>query len=79
MKKKYVTIITIFFAVAPILAMIICLGIGRYQLSVPETIEAIFNVITGVEVDETVYSVLFKVRLPRIILALFVGAGLAVA
>lgn len=79
MKKKYVTIISIFFAIAPILAMIICLGIGRYHLSVAETIEAIFNVITGVEVDETVYSVLFKVRLPRIILALFVGAGLAVA
>lgn len=79
MKKKYVTIISIFFAIAPILAMITCLGIGRYHLSVAETIEAIFNVITGVEVDETVYSVLFKVRLPRIILALFVGAGLAVA
>lgn len=79
MKKKYVTAISVFFVVAPILATIICLGIGRYHLSVSETIEAIFNVITGVEVDETVYSVLFKVRLPRIILALFVGAGLAVA
>lgn len=79
MKKKYVTVLSIFFALAPILATIICLGIGRYHLSVPETVEAIIAVISGAEVDATVYSVLFKVRLPRIILALFVGAGLAVA
>lgn len=79
MKKKYVTVLSIFFVLAPILATIICLGIGRYHLSVPETVEAIIAVITGAEVDATVYSVLFKVRLPRIILALFVGAGLAVA
>ena len=79
MKKKYVTIFTIFFAVAPFLAILISLGIGRYHLSIGETIEAIIAVIRGAEVDATVYSVLFKVRLPRLILALFVGAGLAVA
>lgn len=79
MKKKYVTFISIFFTVAPFAAMIFCLGIGRYQISVPDTLRALWTVITGGEVEATVYSVLFNVRLPRILLALFVGAGLAVA
>lgn len=79
MKKKYVTFISIFFMIAPFVALVICLGIGRYQLSVGETVQSLFTVITGGEVDATIYSVLFNVRLPRILLALFVGAGLAVA
>lgn len=79
MKKKYVTFISIFFTIAPFVAMIFCLGIGRYQISVPDTLRALWTVITGGEVEATVYSVLFNVRLPRILLALFVGAGLAVA
>jgi len=79
MKKGYVTILTVFFAVAPFLAALVCLGIGRYELTVFETLEAIFDAVSGAPVDATVQSVLFKVRLPRIILALLVGAGLAVA
>lgn len=79
MKKKYVTFISIFFTIAPFVAMIFCLGIGRYQISVPDTLRALWTVITGGEVEATVYSVLFNVRLPRILLALFVGVGLAVA
>lgn len=79
MKRKYLTAVSILFAIAPFLAMIVCLGIGRYHISVMETLEAIGTVLTGGEIDATVYSVLFKVRLPRIVLSLFVGAGLAVA
>ena len=79
MKKKYVTIISIFFAITPFVAMIFCLGIGRYQLTFMETVEALWTAVTGGEVDATVYSVLFKVRLPRVFLALLVGAGLSVA
>lgn len=79
MKKKYLTLISIVFIIAPFIAMLICLGIGRYYISIADTIEAIITTITGGQIDDTVYSVLFKVRLPRIVLALFVGAGLSVA
>ena len=79
MKKKYVTFISIFFAITPIVVMIVCLGIGRYQLTFMETLDALWTAVTGREVDAMVYSVLFKVRLPRVLLALFVGAGLSVA
>lgn len=77
--KKYATYISVFFAVMPFVAVIFCMGIGRYRISVAETIQALFAVITGGEVEAAVYSVLFHVRLPRILLALFVGAGLSVA
>lgn len=79
MKKKLEIFTTIFFTVAPFIAIIICLGIGRYQISIGETLEALMSVASGREIDKVVYSVIFNVRLPRIILALFVGAGLAVA
>jgi len=79
MKKEYVTFLTIFFVITPFVAAIICLGVGRYEMTVFETLETIIDGMMGREVDPTVQSVLFKVRLPRIILALFVGAGLAVA
>lgn len=79
MKRKQLTLISVFFALSPILAMLICLEIGRYHISVPDTIKAIGTVLAGGEIDGTVYSVLFKVRLSRILLAMFVGAGLSVA
>lgn len=79
MKKQYVRIMSIVFVVAPFVAVLICLGIGRYHLSIGETVDAIIAVIKGAQVEPTVFSVLFKVRLPRLMLALLVGAGLAVA
>lgn len=79
MKKKYETWISLFFHIAPFIALIFCLGIGRYELSPLETLQALWKGITGQEVEAIVHSVLFQVRLPRILLAFFVGAGLSVA
>lgn len=64
-------------AVLPILAGLICLGIGRYSVSIQETIRILFSGITGYEPDPTAYTVIFNVRLPRILLAVLVGAGLS--
>lgn len=79
MKKRLEVFSTIFFAITPFAAILICLGIGRYHLSIGNTLDALVAVVSGGEIDATVYSVLFNLRLPRIILALLVGAGLAVA
>ena len=64
-------------AVLPILAGLICLGIGRYSVSIQETIQILLSRITGYEPDPTAYTVIFNVRLPRILLAVLVGAGLS--
>ena len=66
-------------AVLPLLAALICLGIGRYSLSVRETVKILFSHFTGDEPDPTGYTVIFNVRLPRILLAILVGAGLSCA
>ena len=66
-------------AVLPLLAALICLGIGRYSLDVRETVKILFSGLTGYEPDPTGYTVIFNVRLPRILLAILVGAGLSCA
>ncbi len=79
MSRKFQRIFSVFLFVLPFLCFIICLGIGRYRISVPDTVEILFSPLTGTTVDATAYSVLFKSRFPRLLLSLFVGAGLSVA
>ena len=64
------TIFYIILGILPFLAALICLGIGRYSM---------FSRFTNAKVDNTAYTVIFNVRLPRIILAAVVGAGLSCA
>ena len=66
-------------AAAPLLAALICIGIGRYSVSVPETVRALMSPLTGEEIEPLTMSVIFGIRLPRILLALIVGGGLSVA
>lgn len=71
--------IAILLIVVPFITAIICLGFGRYSITVRETIEVLLNGLKG-NVDEGMtYSVIFNVRLPRIFLAMLVGSGLACA
>lgn len=65
--------------ILPFLVSLVCIGIGRYSLSMGESFIVLLSPITGAEVDGTASSVIFSARLPRILLALFVGAGLSVA
>lgn len=73
------TIFYIILGILPFLAALICLGIGRYSMSVSETVTTLFSRFTNAKVDNTAYTVIFNVRLPRIILAAVVGAGLSCA
>ena len=63
----------------PLLAALICLGIGRYSLTPSETVKVLFSKLTGADVDKTAATVIYNVRLPRILLAAAVGAGLSCA
>ena len=73
------TIFYIILGILPFLAALICPGIGRYSMSVSETVTTLFSRFTNAKVDNTAYTVIFNVRLPRIILAAVVGAGLSCA
>ncbi|WP_352400758.1 iron ABC transporter permease [Anaerotignum sp.] len=67
------------FILIPIFVALVCLGFGRYSISVPETVDVLLKGFKGEGTGEMAYSVIFNVRLPRIILAMLVGAGLACA
>ena len=77
MKKQNAAIIAAF--ILPIVAALICIGFGRYSISVTDTIKTLLSPITRTSVKGTDYTVIFNVRLPRIILALFVGMGLSLS
>ncbi len=65
--------------ILPAAAALVCIGFGRYSISVPDTVRTLFSPVTGAGVRGTDYTVIFNIRLPRIILALFTGAGLSLA
>lgn len=82
---KITPLISLLLILLPVITAIICLGFGRYSLSVKETIAvladkscSILNLGTAdPNLSDMAYSVIFNVRLPRIILSMLVGAGLA--
>ena len=62
-----------------VITAVISLGIGRYSLSVPQIGQILWAKATALEIDPVQQQVIFQVRLPRILIALCVGAGLALS
>lgn len=79
-KKQYWLIITV-LSILLILIIIGSLIIGRYEMSFAEIWNVLINRLNGTQDDtlKIVDHVLIKVRLPRILLAGFVGAGLSIS
>lgn len=71
----------ILIALLPIVVSLLCIGIGRYSLSMLESVQLLFQTFIGNRdgVDQQAYSVIINMRLPRIILALLCGMGLSLA
>ncbi len=71
----------VFFILLPLLLFFVSLFWGRYPITPLTVIKVIASKIFPIEPcwADTVETVIFKVRLPRIILALFVGAGLSIS
>lgn len=66
--------------ILPFVTALIALGIGRYFITPAEVLEAIAGRFTGnYEISEMVYKTVWNLRVPRILLALLVGAGLSTA
>ena len=72
------TMAVLFFLV--ILTALVALGIGRFSLSIFESLEILWSgVFRGQEAvtNQRGFSVIFNIRIPRILVAMLVGAGLA--
>ncbi len=71
----------IVIAAVVVAAFILSFTIGRYPISPPELLDALWNAATGHAdlIDGKTATALFNVRLPRVIVAMLVGAALAVS
>lgn len=64
----------------PVLTALFALGIGRYVIAPSEVLDAICGKFTGnYEISDMAYKTVWNLRIPRILLALLVGAGLSAA
>ena len=72
-----------FITILPFLIFVVSLFLGRYTISVTETLQIIGHYIFGMEFEPTwtdsAAKVVIQVRLPRAIMAALVGAGLSMS
>ena len=61
--------------ILPLVTAVTCLGIGRMVLAPDQVLGAL----TGGQVSDFAYKTVWNIRLPRIVLAMLVGGGLAAA
>lgn len=81
MSRRTGRAVMIAIAVLPVLTALLCIGIGRYSLTMPESVHILWQGLTGDRsaADPQAYSVIVNMRLPRILLALLCGMGLSVS
>lgn len=71
---------TVALIILPFVTALIALGIGRYFITPAGVMDAIIGHFTGTyEVSDMAYKTIWNLRIPRILLALLVGAGLSTA
>lgn len=72
---------TVCLIVLPIFAALLFIGVGRYSLSIAESLSVLYNGLLrgGEGVGQQSLSVVINMRLPRVLMALVCGGGLAVA
>ena len=61
--------------ILPVAVALVCLGIGRMMVPPQQVLKALL----GGQVSDLVYKTVWNIRLPRIVLAVLVGGGLAAA
>ena len=71
-RSGLIVVITFLLAIA---AAVIAIGLGSIRIAVPDIFETLFHSTTG-NVNDTI---IFNIRLPRVILALIIGANIAIS
>lgn len=63
----------------PLVLIFISIFLGRYPISISDVFEILASPFTGRDFNATHFSIIFHVRLPRVILGAMVGGSLAVS
>ena len=79
--KKSVKLKPIFIALSPVVCFLFSMSIGHYEISAYEVLDMLFSKLTASEMryGDMMQTVVFEVRLPRVILAMMVGCSLSVS
>ncbi len=78
-KNHFTPAAVICMLLLPVMAALTCLCIGRMNLSVPEVIRTLLGALLRRGTDGQSYSIIVNLRVPRILMAVIVGAGLTCA
>lgn len=81
LKENRKTFLIVLLLIALVITFVVSLGFGRYPIRIKEIVGIFMSKIFSVQPfwDSSAEDILFRVRLPRIVLACLVGASLAVA
>ncbi|MFI3172910.1 MAG: iron ABC transporter permease [Eubacteriales bacterium] len=77
-RKKYIKLLSS-LTLLLLIIIISAMSVGRYSMNPVDTIRAIVTKALGIEGNEIMESVVFYVRIPRVLGALFIGMALAVS
>lgn len=79
--KKSVRLKLILIALSPVVCFLFSMSIGHYEISAYEVLDMLFSKLVASEMryGEMMQTVVFEVRLPRVILAMMVGCSLSVS
>ena len=63
-----------------LISMLIAMGVGRYSISLGQIVNTLLpGSLAKIETDQNVHTVIYTIRLPRVLMAALAGSGLAVA
>ena len=79
--KKSARLKPILIALSPVVCFLFSMSIGHYEISAYEVLDMLFSKLTASEMryGDMMQTVVFEVRLPRVILAMMVGCSLSVS
>ncbi len=78
-KGRFTPLAVILMFVLPVVIGLGCICVGRMEILISDVFKTIGAIFTGQETDVQNYSIIVNLRLPRILMAIIVGAGLTCA
>lgn len=80
-KNDYTKFKFLILILVPVIAFLFSVTLGRYSITVKEVFEILIAKVLGKDIDypKVIDTVIFQVRIPRIIIAMFVGSALSVS
>ena len=78
---KFIILLTVLF-IALLLSVLIGISLGAVRISLKDTFNILLNSVSGTQniddLSKSTIAIVLNMRVPRVIMGIFVGAGLAI-